>query len=54
MNGNVWNVKRNVIHWKRYLNTYTKMSAEDGYVVRNTGENRKRMKKGTRRRTNAQ
>ena len=36
MNGNVWNVKRNVIHWKRYLNTYTKMSAEDGYVVMNT------------------
>merc|ERR1711873_190888 len=54
MNGNVWNVKRNVIHWKRYLNTYTKMSAEDGYVVMNTGESRKRMKKGTRKRMNAQ
>ena len=36
MNGNVWNVKQNVIHWKRYLNTYTKMSAEGGYVVMNT------------------
>ena len=53
MNGNVWNVKQNVIHWKRYLNTYTKMSAEDGYVVRNTGESRKRMKKGTLKRMNA-
>ena len=54
MNGNVWNVKRNVIHWKRYLNTYTKMNAEDGYVVMNTGESRKRRKKGTRKRMNAQ
>ena len=54
MNGNVWNVKRNVIHWKKYLNTYTEMNAEDGYVVMNTGESRKRRKKGTRKRMNAQ